>query len=98
MYSPESVLITLLMEKLDNSPIGVVLMEKLDNSPIGVVLMEKLDNSPIGVVLMEKLDNSHIENLIITLCMIVMLIFSSNTCNADLQIKTQGYMYSHKPW
>jgi hypothetical protein len=46
------------MEKLDNSPIGVVLMEKLDNSPIGVVLMEKLDNSPIGVVLMEKLDNS----------------------------------------
>jgi hypothetical protein len=25
-------------------------MEKLDNSPIGVVLMEKLDNSPIGVV------------------------------------------------
>jgi hypothetical protein len=25
-------------------------MEKLDNSPIGVVLMEKLDNSPVGVV------------------------------------------------
>ena len=37
LYSPESALITLLMEKLDNSPIGVVLMEKLDNSPIGVV-------------------------------------------------------------
>jgi hypothetical protein len=37
-------------------------------------------------------------NLMITLCMIVMLIFSSNKCNADLQIKTQGYMYAHKPW